>query len=187
MRLLALIAAVFLFLLLMDTPAGAFKVGRDANGKVIVFDNDYLDRRFGRTWVPGRGAIAVDERARDSEEQPNAAKPNRPLASAISRAGSPRKAAALRLAETGRTSLQNGQPQNAVYYFEKALGVDASPFMHFYLARAYYELAEYQRSARFLEVAESLLSAEPQWRAELESLRRELTAAQPAPTQAAGW
>jgi tetratricopeptide (TPR) repeat protein len=186
MRLLALIAAVF-FLLLAGAPAGAFKVGRDENGKVIVFDNDYLDRRFGRTWVPGKGGNAGDERFRNSEEQPNGAKPNRPLASAISRAGSPRQAAALRLAEIGRISLQSGQHQKAVYYFEKALGLDASPFMHFYLARAYYELAEYQPSARFLEVAESLLSGQPEWRAELESLRRELTAAHPALTQAAGW
>jgi tetratricopeptide (TPR) repeat protein len=187
MRLLFSLTVVVVFLLLIETPAGAFKVGRDENGKVVVFDNDYLDRRFGRTWVPGRGGNAGDERARDSEEQPNGAKPNRPLANAISRAGSPRQAAALRLAEVGRTSLQSGQHQKAVYYFEKALGLDASPFMHFYLARVYYELAEYQRSARFLEVAESLLSGQPEWRAEMESLRRELTAAHPALTQAASW
>jgi tetratricopeptide (TPR) repeat protein len=184
MRLLFSLIVVVVFLLLMEPPAGAFKVGRDENGKVVVFDNDYLDRRFGRTWVPGRGAIAGDERAR-IEEQPNQVRPNRPLASAISRATSPRQAAALRLAETGRASLQNGQHQKAVLYFEKALGVDASPFMHFYLARAYYELGEYQRSLRFLEVAESALNAQTEWRAELETLRRELAAIHPAELQAA--
>ena len=183
MRLLCAIA-VGLFFVLVETPADAFEVRRDENGKVVVFDNDYLDRRFGRTWVPGRGAAAVEERAR-AEEQPNQARPNRPLASAIGRANSPRQAAALRLAEIGRTSLQSGQLQKAVYYFEKALSLDASPFMHFYLARAYYELAEYQRSLRFLEVAESVLNTQPEWRAQLETLRRDLAAADPAALQAA--
>ena len=184
MRVLFSLIVVVFFLLVVQTPADAFEVRRDENGKVVVFDNDYLDRRYGRTWVPGRGATAVEERTR-IEEQPNQPRPNRPLASAITRAASPRQAAALRLAETGRTSLQNGQHQRAVYYFEKALGIDASPFMHFYLARAYYELAEYQRSLRFLEVAESVLTNQSEWRAQLETLRRELAAAHPPPPETA--
>ena len=78
-------------------------------------------------------------------------------------------------------SLQSGQYQKAVYYFEKALGIDAKPFLHFYLARAHYELADYQRSFRFLEVAESGLNGQPEWATELQTLRRELEDAHGAP------
>ena len=177
-------------LIMPATPVGAFKVGRDQNGKVVVWDNDFLDRRFGRTWVPGRGAVdktspGGDAMARSTEERWNDTKPHRSLLTAINRATPPRRAAALRLAETGRTSLQSGEHQRAVYYLEKALGVDAGPFMHFYLARAHYELADYQRSLRFLEVAESGLNGQPDWLRELEILKRDLSAAHRAPPQAA--
>jgi hypothetical protein len=171
-------------------PADAFKVGRDQNGKVIVWDNDYLDRRFGRTWVPGRGVVdkpaaGGDAPTPSSEERWSEARPHRSLLTAITRATPPRRAAALRLAETGRTSLQSGEHQRAVYYLEKALGIDAGAFMHFYLARAHYELADYQRSLHFLEVAESGLSGRAGWSSELESLRRDLLGAYRAQPQAA--
>jgi hypothetical protein len=57
--------------------------------------------------------------------------------------------------------------------------------MHFYLARAHYELADYQRSLRFLEVAETGLNGQPDWLRELEILKRDLSAARDAPPQAA--
>jgi hypothetical protein len=177
-------------LIMPATPASAFKVGRDQDGKVVVWDNDFLNRRFGRTWVPGRGAVdktspGGDAMARSTEERWSETKPHRSLLTAINRATPPRRAAALRLAETGRTSLQSGEHQRAVYYLEKALGVDAGPFMHFYLARAHYELADYQRSLRFLEVAESGLNGRPDWLRELEILKRDLSTAHRAPPQAA--
>ena len=71
--------------------------------------------------------------------------------------------------------LQKGQKRKAVYYLEKALSMDANPFIHFYLARAHYQLADYQGSLGFLEVAESGFYGHPDWLLELETLRSELS------------
>jgi tetratricopeptide (TPR) repeat protein len=158
-------------LLAIPFQASAFKVGREPNGNVIIFDNDYLDRRYGRTWVPESSITNSPSAARWSEVQPD-----RSLLTAISRSTPARRAAALRLAETGRISLQKGQHRKAIYYLEKALSCDAGPFIHFYLARAHYQLADYEQSRGFLEVAESAFNGQPEWLPKLEALKRDLSA-----------
>ncbi len=174
---------------LITTPfqANAFKVGREANGNIIILDNDFLDRRYGRTWVP-------ESRTRDSASSITGeveVQPDRSLSTAINRSMPARRAAALRLAETGRISLQNGQPRKAIYYLEKALSFDAGPLIHFYLARAHFQLADYQQSLGFLEVAESGFYGQPEWLPKLEALRRELSVHRDAPLgtlrRDAGW
>jgi hypothetical protein len=161
------------------------------NAAVIVFDNDYLDRRFGHSRVRetgrpapnGRGTLEARKTGHAVSEFFGAGfsqiVPNGSLLKGITRGTSPRRAAALRLAESGRRAVQNKQTQKAIYYLEKALSIDASPLVHFYLARAHYQLADYQRSLQFLEVAESALDGLDLWLPELAALRRALTAKMP--------
>jgi tetratricopeptide (TPR) repeat protein len=193
------------WLVIALSPASAFKEALDlapgsplgpqraGNPEVIVFDNDYLGRRFGRSGVPettrNENANTVTSEGSDvpifplvesqtidlPAKRSSEVLPNHSLLRAIKSGTPARQAAALRLAETGRTLLQKGQYRKAIYYLEKALSVDANPFIHFYLARAHYRLADYQGSQRFLEVAESGFYGQPDWLPELETLRRELS------------
>ena len=121
--------------------ADAFEVVRKQNGNVIVWDNDYLDRRFGRTWRPGESTSesprpAGPEIISVPEPRWNEVQPNHSLLTGISRTTTARRAAALRIAETGRRALQQKQYRRAVYYLEKALSLDANPLIYFYLALA---------------------------------------------------
>jgi uncharacterized protein HemY len=102
--------------------------------------------------------------------------PNQSLLSAIDRRTSSKRAAALRLAESGRTLIQAGESGRAVSLLEKALSLEASPFVYFYLARAHHHLADYQRAAQFVEIAEALLYEQPDWSEELLKLKAALSA-----------
>jgi hypothetical protein len=97
--------------------------------------------------------------------------PNESLTSAIQRTTSPKRAAALRLAEKGRQYLLQKQHHKAVSYFEKALGLEASPYLYYYLSRAHYHLGQYAASANFLDVASSLLAAQPAWATAVAAMR----------------
>jgi len=173
--------AIAAWLIAIPFQAEGFEVVREHNGNVIVWDNGYLDRRFGRIWRPGQSTsqnprppgpeiVPVPE-PRGSDVQPN-----RSLLTGISRTTTARRAAALRIAETGRTALQQKQYRRAVYYLEKALSLDANPFIHFYLARAHYRLANYRSSIGFLEVAESRFYGDPDWSSEIAALKSALFA-----------
>jgi hypothetical protein len=164
-------------------PQAAPLLRPEENRKVIVFDNDFLDRRFGRSRNPETGLTTaptiepsifafsepqiVDIPSRRSAD----VRPNVSLLKGIDRSTPARRAAALRLGETGRTLLQHGQTRKAIYYFEKALGMDAIPSFHFYLARAHFQLADYQSSRRFLQVAESGFYDQPEWLPEVTALK----------------
>lgn len=158
--------------------------------RVVLLDNDYLDRRFGRerardasssNEVNGNSLPSAQdafEATRDSTPaiRPSIlVSPNRSLLTGINRGTPARRAAALRLAERGRTLLQNGHKRKAIYYLEKALSVEASPFVHYYLARAHYQVADYQGSMRFLQVAEAGFYGHPEWISELTALRQALS------------
>ena len=161
--------------------ADAFEVVRKQNGNVIVWDNDYLDRRFGRTWRPGESTSesprpAGPEIISVPEPRWNEVQPNHSLLTGISRTTTARRAAALRIAETGRRALQQKQYRRAVYYLEKALSLDANPLIYFYLARSHYHLADYQGSMGFLKVAESRFYGDPEWSSEITALRSALFA-----------
>ena len=173
--------------------------------RVIVFDNDLLERRFGKSRE--REASATDNTGAAASERgaftfsgvqiidvpPRRSVdvlPNNSLLKGINRNTPARRAAALRLAETGRMLLQRGQTRKAIYYLEKALGMDASPSFHFYLARAHFSLADYQSSLRFLQVAESGFYGQPEWLPEITALRDALSgsASHPAlPKRTVAW
>jgi hypothetical protein len=169
---------------IITTPfhADAFRVVRQQSGNVIVWDNDYLDRRFGRTWRPGESASGSRRRSAGPEvisvpePRRNEVQPNHSLLTGISRTTTARCAAALRIAETGRRALQQKQYRRAVYYLEKALSLDANPLIYFYLARSHYQLADYQGSMGFLKVAESRFYGAPEWSSEIAALRSALFA-----------
>jgi uncharacterized protein HemY len=110
--------------------------------------------------------------------------PNGSLLKGITRRTPPRRAAGLRLAEHGRKAVEEKRYQRAVLYLEKALAVESSPFVHFYLARAHYQLADYHRARQFLEVAEGAFSGQPHWMRELARLKRALAAMPVAPREA---
>ena len=114
----------------------------EENRKVIIFDNDFLDRRFGRSrgsetsvsTAPVERGVFVYSGPQIVEILPRRsteALPNGSLLTGINRSTPAHRAAALRLAETGRTLLQQGQTRKAIYYLEKALGMVANPAFHF--------------------------------------------------------
>jgi tetratricopeptide (TPR) repeat protein len=182
-------------------PAPASRNEQKAN--VIVFDNAYLDKRFAQTRITETVGVQQDSSLSANSGQAGHAvrafmgagllevAPNTSLLKGMTRRTSARRAAGLRLAENGRKAVQNKQYRKAIYYLEKALGIDTSPFVHFYLARAHYHLADYPRSLGFLEVAESGFAGQSQWLSELAALRRALSAAsiamQEAPKRDVSW
>jgi tetratricopeptide (TPR) repeat protein len=158
---------------------------RNEDGNVVVFDNDLLDRLFGKDRA-ARGSNNIERPAGDvsvprvlNEANFSTVLPNRSLLAGISsNTTSPRRAAALRFAERGRNLIQIKEYQKAISFLEKALNLDASPFIYYYLARAHYHLGNNQGSLNFLEVAESRLSAQPEWAEELAALRSAVSAPQ---------
>jgi hypothetical protein len=86
----------------------------------------------------------------------------------------PQRAASLRLTEEGRKLLDAGDPNRALARFEKTIVIDSTnPYGYFYLAKTHYRLGRYRESLAFLDVAESRLSGEPFWLAEVYALRGE--------------
>jgi tetratricopeptide (TPR) repeat protein len=157
---------------------------RNEDGSVLVFDNDLLDRLFGKDRA-ARGGNNIERPAGDvsvprvfnGADVPTVL-PNRSLLAGISSNTTSRRAAALRLAERGRTLIQTKEYQKAISLLEKALNLDASPFIYYYLARAHYHLGNNQGALNFLEVAESRLSAQSEWVEELAELRSAVSAPQ---------
>ena len=96
------------------------------------------------------------------------------LLAKITQGTSPQRAASLRLTEEGRKLLDAGDPAKALTRLEKTIVIDSTnPYGYFYLAKAQYLLGRYKDSLNFLDVAESRLSAEPFWLAEVQALRGE--------------
>jgi tetratricopeptide repeat protein len=86
----------------------------------------------------------------------------------------PQRAASLRLTDEGSKLLDAGEPAKALARLERTIVVDATnPYGYFYLAKAQNRLGHYQQSLNFLGVAESRLSGEPFWLAEVYALRGE--------------
>lgn len=85
---------------------------------------------------------------------------------------SPQRAASLRLADEGKKLLDGGEPAKALTPLERSMSIDSTnPYGYFYLAKAQYRLGRYKESMNFLDVAESRLSGEPFWLAEVHALR----------------
>jgi Tetratricopeptide repeat len=86
----------------------------------------------------------------------------------------PQRAASLRLTEEGRKLLEAGDAAKALSRLEKTIVIDSTnPYGYFYLAKSHYQLGRYKESLSFLDVAESRLSEEPFWLAEVHALRGE--------------
>lgn len=86
----------------------------------------------------------------------------------------PQRAASLRLTDEGSKLLDAGEPAKALNRLERTIVVDATnPYGYFYLAKAQFRLGRYADSLNFLAVAESRLSGEPFWLAEVHALRGE--------------
>lgn len=87
---------------------------------------------------------------------------------------SPQRAASLRLTDEGSKLLDAGEAAKALARLERTIVIDPSnAYGYFYLAKAQYRLGRYGESLNFLAVAESRLSAEPFWLAEVHALRGE--------------
>jgi hypothetical protein len=86
----------------------------------------------------------------------------------------PQRAASLRLTEDGRKLLEAGDAAKALSRLEKTIVIDSTnPYGYFYLAKTHYQLGRFKESLSFLDVAESRLSGEPFWLAEVHALRGE--------------
>jgi cytochrome c-type biogenesis protein CcmH/NrfG len=86
----------------------------------------------------------------------------------------PQRAASLRLTDEGSKLLDAGETAKALTRLERTIVVDATnPYGYFYLAKAQFRLGRYTESLNFLAVAESRLSSEPFWLAEVHALRGE--------------
>ena len=103
--------------------------------------------------------------------------PSRPpaqlsLIAKITSKTAPRRAASLRLTEEGRLLLDSGEYERALQRFEKTIAIDSTnAYSYYYLALAHHHLTHYQQSTNFLDVAESLLSEEPYWLAQVFALK----------------
>lgn len=81
---------------------------------------------------------------------------------------SPQQVAALHRVDRARALIASGQYARAIADLEKTLSLDATnPLVYFYLARAHHELAHFQESLDFLEVADSFSDGESVSRIEL--------------------
>ena len=74
-----------------------------------------------------------------------------------SRTSAVKHKAALELTRQGETRLRTGDANQALSFFEKALGLEASPYVYISIARAHYILGHYSESLSFIDVAESWL------------------------------
>ena len=87
---------------------------------------------------------------------------------------SPQRAASLRLTEEGKKLLEAGDAPKALSRLERTIVIDSTnPYGYFFLAKTHYSLGRYKESLSFLDVAESRLSEEPFWLAEVYALRGE--------------
>ena len=127
------------------------------------------------TIEPGRQASPGESRTPDSTVFQPTTPPlpdDSSLVAKITAAVTPQRAASLRLTEEGRKLLDAGDTARALTRLEKTIAIDSTnPYGYFYLAKAQNRLGRYKDSLNFLEVAESRLSGEPFWLAEVHALR----------------
>lgn len=124
-----------------------------------------------------RGALPSGEEKQGSTITPSresaSPRPDEPsLIAKITPETSPRRAASLRLTEEGKRLLESREYGKALERLEKTMAIDSTnPYSYYYLARAHYHLTRYRESFNFLDVAESLLSEEPYWLAQVFALK----------------
>jgi len=111
------------------------------------------------------------------EYQPNqdlpVPSPDRSLL-AVTRSTSAKGLTAMRFIEKARNLLKAGEQKKALSTLEKALGLEANPYVYFYLSQVHYQLGHYQAALNFLEVAESWLDQQPDWSLQITALKAEI-------------
>ncbi len=116
----------------------------------------------------------VDERMAPFREAPAPLPDDRSLLAKITPRTAPQRAASLRITEEGRKLIESGDYAKALARLEKTISIDSTnPYGYYYLAQTHFRLGRYQDSLNFLDVAESLLSNEPFWLAEVFALKGE--------------
>jgi hypothetical protein len=138
---------------------------------VIVLGNVAPSSSQSSVNEPSRLATGPSDPAQAKSLAPRV-RPHEPLTSAIASARSPRRRAALRIAEEARNLLEAGQYEKALRRLETSLGLDANRYNYFYLAVTHHRLAHYAESIAFLSVAEAFFYGEPDWIAELSTLKQ---------------
>jgi hypothetical protein len=127
-------------------------------------------------------APAFPPTARESTEAPGFGRePSVPplpddssLIAKITPGTTPRRAASLRLTDEGRQLIEAGDYAKALNRLEKTIAIDSTnAYGYYYLAKAHHHLGRHQESLNFLDVAESRLSGDPYWLAEVYALRGE--------------
>jgi hypothetical protein len=93
---------------------------------------------------------------------------------AVTRSTSAKGLAAMRFIEKARKLLKAGEGEKALTTLEKALGLEANPYVYFYLSQVHYQLGHYQAALNFLEVAENWLDQQPDWTPEITALKAEI-------------
>jgi hypothetical protein len=136
------------------------------------------DLKTGSKIPPAGKPSAKDTSTGESRVTPDLSAPalrdDSSLLAKITSGTSPQRAASLRLTEEGRKLLDAGDPNRALARFEKTIVIDSTnPYGYFYLAKTQYRLGRHRDSLNFLDVAESRLSGEPFWLAEVYALRGE--------------
>lgn len=85
----------------------------------------------------------------------------------------PKGRASTKLVEEGRQQLSNDNAAGAQGVFQQAITVDPNNGLaYYYLARAKFELGEYQQADGVLDKAEGLLEASPEWLEAIKTLRQ---------------
>jgi hypothetical protein len=133
------------------------------------------------TTLPGTGSSArvLKEPPSTPEAAPEPEPPaplpdDSSLLAKITARTQPQRAASLRLAEEGRKLIDGGAPAKGLPRLEQSIAIDSTnPYAYFYLAKAHHKLGRHRESLNFLDVAESRLSGEPYWLAEVHALRGE--------------
>ena len=84
----------------------------------------------------------------------------------------PKARAAAGVLESGRKELAAGNNEKAEDLFQQAINIDpANGIAYYYLARAKYELGQYQQAMGVLDKAEGLLQGSSAWMEAIETLR----------------
>jgi predicted negative regulator of RcsB-dependent stress response len=126
---------------------------------------------------PGKQASVSEPRSASEATSAPTAPPladDSSLLAKITPGVSPQRAASLRVTDEGRKLLDAGEPAKAMSRLERTIVIDSTNgYGSCYLAKAQYRLGHYQESLNLLEVAQSRLSGELFWLAEVHALRGE--------------
>jgi len=173
---------VFLSPAFIRADADDLLTSQTSNG-VVPESPDRVIADSGVSELPGKPKVGF--RAQSEEESKPSASDYRPSQGlpvplpnrsplAVTRSTSAKGLAAMRLVEKGRKLLKAGEQEKALSTLERALSLDANPYVYFYLSQVHCQLGHYQAALSFLEVAEGWLDRQPDWTPEITALKAEI-------------